>query len=859
MSLEACGLLHESLKKIVSRLSSAVRGSSEDIRAKYAMQNLETHLKSIVDDMHPEKVRELTDIAIDNLTQNKAKSLLHTMNSHRNFLDAVDRLDKLMGGFSDINGFKFAINEFFQYSTLAAQRATMQLNRGLEDLFDLAHLRGFNAKEAAQVKRWYQNHIGGGTDLKKALEKADDIPLKGDDAELAILEAFRVGSYKRGGKSSRILNILGSTYKKWDDILVNMIGETNTPFKGKKGYVVPVEENRNIIYDMGRAKYKEVALKHMDLKNMFPEEIQALRPAKFDKYVDDWINDRYDRIIGDPAGGAPVRPNSKIDSGRIVEFATTKDEFDYFRATRAKSDDILSVAHDHKMKLLRKAATYEIFGQDPKAMLGALENHIKSRPNVKEAYKGKNVDAIGEHLKTKAKDTGVIPSGSKSYDELTTVLAEAGSRFMSAGLVWRGLIRDIAYDRALHAAAMKSVFTGKSITTEWFKTVNGLFKNWRNRGESAHIERMFNDIGISTKLSMVSMVRGEEATYEAATTTVRDGFVQFADTLANTMSMLSLSDTLARASRVSESGNASRLIFNILDSDYKTLSKNDLFYFNRAGIDETDFNDLRRAKRTQYEGVDILIKPEDITSSKRGLSVEEESARILSNKYLHLLETITGEISTVTTVHGNPGKLPGEFGPLGQMIFKFYGMPLSQYRALLNNTRAAIGMDPTAGWKGDVTGLFGTLKTRQGMILLGKRMMSGMMGGFMIEWMSDLANGREPRDISPEMFFRAFQQTGIGGVGNMVATDFVYGDDIAGTPISAYVGPLKDLAMSPTRAEPGAAAGKAIHRLSGATPGFNLWYVRGLMNFLFSTALEEHNGRQQKEAEERGNQYFWDK
>ena len=858
MSLESCGLLHESLKKIVSRLSSAVRGSSEDIRAKYAIQNLETHLKSVVDDMHPEKVRELTDIAIDNLTQNKAKSLLHTMNSHRNFLDAVQRLDQLMDGFSSINGFKNAINEFFQYSTLAAQRATMNLNRGLEDLFDLAHLRGFNAKEAAQVKRWYQNHVGGGTDLKKALEKADDISLKGDDAELAILEALRVGSYKRGGKSSRILNILGSTYKKWDDLLVNMIGETNTPFKGKKGYVVPIEENGTIIYDMGRAKYKEVALKHMDLKNMFPEEIQALRPDKFDKYVDDWINDRYDRIIGDPAGGAPVRQNSKIDSGRIVEFATTKDEFDYFRATRSKSDDILSVAHYHKMKLLRNAATYEIFGQDPKAMLGALENHIKSRPNVKEAYKGQNVDAIGEHLMTKAKDTGVISSGYKSFDNLTTVLAEAGSRFMSAGLVWRGLIRDLAYDRSIHAAAMKAVFTGKSIHTEWFKTINGLFKNWRNRGESAHIERMFNDIGISTKLSMVSMIRGEEATYEAATTTVRDGFVQAADTLANLMSMLSLSDKLARASRVFEASNSARLIFNILDSDYKTLSKNDLFYFNRAGIDETDFNDLRRAKRTQHEGKDILIKPEDITSSKRGLSVEEESARILSNKYLHLLETITGEISTVTTVHGNPGKLPGEFGPLGQMIFKFYGMPLSQYRALLNNTRAAAGMDPTAGWKGDVTGLFGTLKTRQGMLLLGKRMTTGMMGGFMIEWMSDLANGREPRDISPEMFFRAFQQTGIGGVGNMVATDFVYGDDIAGTPISAYVGPIKDLALSPTRAEPGAAAGKALHRLSGATPGFNLWYVRGLMNFLFSTALEEHNGRQQKEAEERGNQYFWD-
>ena len=933
MSKKDCTIIHDTMKILLRNLNKKIKASPDKRVKEQNMKAVRDHLENMIKDTDPDDVMTASNKAIENIKETTDKNFLDVINSHRSYQAAVKYLDGMIDGVTSVQGIEFAVQEFFQAAKLSTQRLILRLENNLDDMFLNPNVRNIADVEVQKIYKVYQNHRGGGNKLMEELEKSKDLPLKGDEAQRAIIETLSRGHFSKNGKSNVILTVIGNFHKKWDNFMTQIIGETNTPFKSRKGYSVPVEENQTIVYTMGKDKYKELALEEMDFDDMFRHEKHTMTQEKFDEFVDDWIDDRYVRITGTPEGGAPTKVNAKIDSHRVVTFKSFSNEHNYFKAVRPEGADVLNVAHDHKINMVRKAVVYETFGGDPAAAIKALGLHIKAKDNVQKAYGKGNVDQIGTHMEDLARQIGVLRTGSTAYDGVAQVTSDILSRIISAGLVRLSAVRDFFYDRTIHAAMMKSLFLGadNGAFLGTLKTMKEILIGARFGQRSGAVEGVFNDVGIATKLSVVSLIRGQEAVYDAAKNRTRNRALSGTNYVTNKVSAISLADATTRSSRVFESTNASLLIFRILETDYGKLGNIEKFYLARAGFDKTDFNDLKKAERIKFyserrelakgprrvkddgdrrifdkgrddevnlraqegtqrrqgkperrelelgsqkgrkdgrrekfmEGKEIIINAETIKSSKRGLATEKEADRVLAQKYLHLLESLTSDVSSVTTIHGTPLVAEGKLKPISQLITKFFAMPLSQYRALTNGIRASVGLDAASGLAGDVMSPGKLLSTKGGRIPVMKSAVGMMAGGILINMAADLSEGRIPElpdgpgDIG--FFVDAMSQTGLGGLPAIAINDMYYSDDIISTPLQAYIDPVKDLVTAPTKKNPGASAGKAAARLAKVTPGVNLWYTRWFVNFLFDTGLEEHYRREHRRDEERGNEYFWRK
>ena len=874
MSREKCNAIHKSMKAIYEKLDKKVKASTHDKITKNKLEGLRAHAKEMVEDYNVDDAMKFTKQAMENMDAKASKSLLDTINSHRSYTNALRNISGLIDDVTNAQNIKFGVQAFFQQVVWDSRRIIHRLEDGLEKMYKDPTLRNLEGPKVEAVWDLYKNHRSGGRDLLKALETSPDLRLSGDEAQAAILEALSTGFFSKRGKTNGILTVLGGIHKRWDKQMTALIAETNTPFVSRNKYSVPVEENSAILNNMGRVKYNELARKTMNLDFTFRQEKATMTPEKFEKYINDWIEERFTRITEKSLDEVKPKANAKIDGGRAVEFKDFTQEYEYFKAVRSEGSDVLNAAHDHKVNMVRKASLYENFGANPADTLESLIQSVKSKKNVQEAFGVDDVRAIEDHMNNLARQTGVIRTGVSSYDALLTPATDILSRVISAGLVTMSAVRDFFYDRTIHAGLIKSLFVSnqgrwygpKGAIWESLKSVAGIIRNIGPTKNMKYTKNVFEDVGMSLKVSMVKLINGEEALVDAARHVKTGWTTRGVDTWSKWVSTLSLADNQATASRVFESANSSRLIFRILDGGLEKLGSAEKWFLKRANIDDIDFDDLKKAVRIKFEGTghhngsDLLIDVSKLKSSKRGLSNEKEAARELTQKYLNLLEAITSDISVVTSVHGMPWRLEGKQQNIAKLVTKFFAMPLSQYRSLLNNLRAAANLSPSSGWTGDITGPFGLLFSTKGAPLAVKSLLGSVAGGMMIEYMGDFVEGREMQPPDEEFMFKAVTQTGLGGLWTIALSDAYHNDDLVSTPLSAFIGPAKDLAAAPFKEkdkDKKAAAGKAIHRIQKVTPGFNLWYTKALSAWLFDFGLKKEYKSRHKKDKKRGNPYRW--
>lgn len=853
-----CAAIRLGLQTIVKALKKEMAGKKKK-HIKHFIKELKDHIEQVNKDLSPENVRGATDVYLKNIADNSSKRLLHVINDQTAYVNGVEFLDSMLGGVKFRESVMSVIENLFENLRISMTQQTLRLDKAWEDLIENAHLRGFDAEEVIQVRNMYQEHQRGGNHLINALAQADDIPLQGDQAQVAILEALSLGFYKRGGKQSKILNIIGATHKKWDEVLTRILDDIGVPFKARKNYSVPSIEDPDIVRRMDYADYKKEIMEDMDLDQMFAQERRALGEKKYRKYLNEWVENRFETTKEKGEGGnTNLNKTNRLDVSRQVIYKSLAHEANHFMKFRQPGADILREAHEHKRRMVRKGALYAQFGSNPEAMVSKLSNYVKDKDVIREMF-GLDIKDVTAKFEELAKSSGAKETGFHQHDTVLQAFVSGASRLMSAGLVWKSTIRDILYDRTLHSATLRAPFTGESPLLGWFKTIGAITKDIKSTADSRMKEKMFNDVGISTKFSMAALIRGEEALGKAAADYTRYGILHKIDDLANKISVLTLADAIARASRVFEATNAGRIIMKIFDQPFSKLNNSERHMLTRSGIDRVDFENIGKAKRLKFEGDDIMIDADSIKGSKKGKGIEtqQEYARTLKRKYLIMHESMVNDFSTIVTTFGQPPTVEGYFAPIAKLITKFYGMPLSQYRALLHGTQVAAGLKPMAGFSGDIKGVFGLAKSPAGLGMVGSRVILGTIAGLMIEWFSDLFNGRAPRDIDLAFLAKAFSTTGMGGFPALVAGDAVYSDDIVGTPLQAYFSGVKRIVTSPFRKEPGKAFGRAVHDLAGKTPGPNLWFARGFVNWIFDSALDLGTKREINAAKEAGDEYFW--
>lgn len=855
-----CAAIRLGLQTIAKALKKEISGKSPK-KMKHFLKELKDHIELVNKELSAENVRGATDVYLKNIADNSSKRLLHVINSQRAFLSGIEQVDGMLKGVDTRDGIHLVITNFFENVSSKVRSNLLLINKAWEDLVDHAHLRGFDAEDVAVTKRLYQNHLMGGDQLINALANADDLPIQGAQVQLAMLETMLLGFYKRGGKTNRILNILGSTYKKWDEAMNRILDKDGTPFKSKKNYGVPAIEDPDIVRRLDYEVYREHILDNFAFDQMFSAEMRTLTAKKFNKYVDEWIEERFEATKERGLGGKNMKNRTiRLDVGRQVIFKSMEAEATHFMNFRQKGSDMFREAHGHKLRMVRKSALYSMLGSDPEQTIRKISNHVKDNEVVRKMF-GIDIKQIDTKFDTVGKGIGAIDTGFRQHDDTVTALVDATSRFLSSGLVWASPLRDIVYDRTAHSAAMRAPFTGESPLMGWFKSIHQVLKGLKDTPDSRKKERMFNDLGISTRFAMAAMIRGEEAMVNAATDYTRHGMVRKMDALANTMSILSGADAISKSSRIFESSNTGQITMRMFAQSWESLGRTERHVMKRVGIDKADFEVIKKAEKLKLDDDDIMIDIDSINPGKKGKGIEtaDEYKKTLQRKYLLLFDSLVNDFSTIVTVTGAPPMVYGTPAPIAKLITKFYGMPLSQYRALLNGTRVAAGLNPVAGFAGDARGLYGLTKSKEGLALLGSRIITGATAGLMIGWMKDLANFREPEDISFGSMVKAFADTGLGGLPAIVLSDAFYSDDIVGTPVQAYFSALKRIALSPTREDPGGAFGRGVHDLAGKFPGSNLWYARGFVNYLFDAALDLGSEREINASNERGNAYPWRK
>ncbi|MFC4518614.1 hypothetical protein [Cupriavidus pinatubonensis] len=332
--------------------------------------------------------------------------------------------------------------------------------------------------------------------------------------------------------------------------------------------------------------------------------------------------------------------------------------------------------------------------------------------------------------------------------------------------------------------------------------------------------------------------------------------------LANSTMKLSLlnawTDTLRRAFSMTMMNGMAKLS----KTDWKALTEYDRWRMTSKGITEADWDVIRQAQLSQYNGMDFLT-PESIRAGgdPRANEVVAKVLGLITDESEYAVLNPDLQTKAITSWGGKQrGTLDGE---LARSVMQFKSFPiamLSRHWGRVLETPAGLEGAPRMANKA----VYGV-----GMLLL-----TGTMLGGIVTQTKELLAGRDPIDMAnPKFWFKAFTQGGGAGfLGDVLLRDS--SSDLSPQqglfellgPSFGSVAQLYELTKGNIDE---AVAGKdthvgaeALRFAKGHTPYVNLWYLRSAVDHMGLHGLQEslspgYLSRMRQRAQRDWNSSYW--
>lgn len=780
---------------------------------------LRKRINKIVDDVESFiKKADVSDKDFKYAEEFLAKELVRATNDLKALDRSIGLLKKSLNRKKNTQGYKAAVADTYQNTQVLINGEETWLANTIKDIVDTLYERvPVMNLDKVKFKSAFLNELKGGTKMEKLLRE-----MGVEDVDKELFKAAKNGHHP----DNSILNMIAKTYKQVDEVVKGRIDSHGSVFKGRQDYVMKVSEDFTTVRNKGKDAYFAHMKKVVDFEKMFERPSHEISDAK----INEWIEGRWQDSRTSPSSRA--HKTTKIDHAREIVFKNDDMEYLHYKEYSDPKRTVFNGMFGHKADLLRKSKTQQLLGSD----LDLFQAEVKGVIAEKVGHTTDVVEKLADKLAINTQLTSNALAN--TTNEVAATLSRAVSSSISAGLTQLSVLRNIFFDNSIHSAIVKSALEDGSILKNVMTTTWGLMKNLGQRGKTKELARLLELQGLMIEISGASITKGEFASgYVRASRNInnRKIYHKAADVIGELEQWTSTwggMDATVRASRVQHALGSMKLIN---EADVDSLTKAFSEQMNIAGITKADLEAIKASPDILHDGIKI------------GKDIKD---RDLHDKYNLIVSNMTNDLAAMTTAKGSilAGSLTTERGPLS-LITKFYGITLSQYRALLRNTRLVSGLDPDSS---DIVGLLELAKTPTGLRYLTAAGVLATKGGLMRNWTKDLLEGREPRDLTPEAVLDGFMSSGLGGIHNIAAQNIMYARDIVQTPLGSTIRDIERLGKGIASGDSDkikTATHKAVKRLP---IGANLWFTSGAVDALFYKGLDTpkttHSKTREREA-----------
>ena len=747
------GILDTTLKQIHERLKTLSKKLPKGVK-----QDIDSILENYKDSVTIENVADLTDEALENISINLKQDVLKVIDSARAADENVRFVtEQLKLRFTKKEGIVEKIRNVMQRAKNLVNKEHIWYTRAIKQGFDNLYQRGdIDEITAKKAYKAFLSHISGGRKLIKLLSD------HGLDSESAInreiWKALKQGHYTQDDpkRSIPVLHAIGKVFRDIDDHVIARMQKNGTPFEGLEGHVVKIAENRARLLKRGFDSYRALLLEVVDWESI-SKKIK-------DNDIEEWIKNRWDEKTEGSSFSVPTKKSSRFNLSREIVFNGEVSELKYYNAVAEEGQDILRAAFSHRQTLLGQSKLYELFGPNRNATLETIAKTFSDDASVKAILGKDSLRFVENNVVTAAEDARVMRNSTSPVSETAgawyRILSNASSGYLTG---WSGL-RNILYDNTYHPAWQAANLKGTSFLAEyanaWSRQISGLV----NQKKTTELANLLEDMGISINISTNKLTQGitdQEQIYRL------NRAEQLSHNFAEATGSLSLGDASFKAARTMQSQHVSSILERAFQGTWEDLDPIIRRYFIEAGVTASQFGSLKKLPKIKYDGsvVGLDFKKAKADKLETFQSTKQNISR-LEDAYVNLHTNMLNDLITVKTLRGSVSESVRIKHPIEQLVYKFWGMPLSQYRSLLRTTRLAAGLEPDAG---DILGLAELATTGAGAAKLGTFMLTAPNAGIMYMWTRDLLEGREPRDVTPHVLAQSLAFTGMGGMAALIA------------------------------------------------------------------------------------------
>lgn len=549
---------------------------------------------------------------------------------------------------------------------------------------------------------------------------------------------------------------------------------------------------------VSRDQWKEFILPLLDRQKMR----NATTEIPFnDQELDFLLDQTYDRIVSDGlvdlepggAGKGSMLANRHQDH-RFLSFKDADSWLAY--QNRFGNGDVYSVMTHHLDVMAKDIAVLEVLGPNPDAMMRYMQDIVK---------------------KAAATSGDSIPKSSlKLFEDIYALQTHRASAPVSvafAGIM--GGVRNILTSAQLGAAALSATtdigFQKIARRMNGLPVMNILSGYLKQMNPASAADR-----DLAVQLGLVA---------ENATSMALAQRRYFGETMGPSITR-TFADVTLRASLLSSWTEAGRHAFGMEFLGLVTRSADTAFAdlpdklrgaMTRYGIDETDWNVIRRAERVTHKGGAKFISP--VRLAEKDLTRAGKLQRMILTETDFAVPSLDTRTRAITSQGTRPGTLVGE---LMRSVAMYKSFPVT---VILTHIMRGLNR-PTRGSAG---------------IYLANMFITMTVLGALAYQLKQVAKGKDPMTMDPDSeegrkFWMAAMAQG-GGVG--IFGDYLFSDvnRMGSSPAMTFAGPVAGFVDDSIRLSIGNVqetikgdetnAGREVVKYAGRyTPGSSLWYSR---------------------------------
>ena len=744
-----------------------------------------------------------------------------------------------------------AIDAILERPSIVKIRGSVKSDSALAKSFDsMVGENGLTKVEAQRAFNLLDNFRRGGGALQRRLEKL------GYDSYEKQLEVYqrliRDGTFKGDKDLGTIAGALKKHQLAVDELRAGLDPYAKATdidaltFRPDANQVRKLTEDEFVDFLQQDGMYRHIEFFKKEISRAQENIVAKYRSSTVEQMVEMTTADKvarkwYRDLTESKPGGAKYHSLQASEASADLRFirgdeASMAAEREFVKRFSSKTNNLLAEHLNHQQKLLENAEVFNIMGSNAAVVEGdikalATEAAAKGKVAITPEDIDKQIALRMEHLGSRS-PIAVDPTSQKSVTALR--------KFLSAVLTTKSALRNLFLDPITLSTSGRLAMgqgAGEAIL-ETAKIQGQILKQFgRTSKEFEQLADYFIDQGVQIRMHTHLQLAGYETNQQLATQfksgsgldALATGAEQTASGLARKLDTWTGADRSYWIAKTIARESQGKIMMKALHRGWghadNTLLRSAL---EQAGVNERMFNVWQKvrkeispwsSKEFDIKAFDELTEADLANVRRGGETLQQTQQRVKAHWDGFMDEIGNDHIASIT----NRDRLTSYTGSgyakaVLATSLQFLSINVRTFEGLRRNTFRMIGLNPADPWMSKTTAaaMAGNPKA------LGAFMTTATAASFMYLWARDLAEGRQPRDITMDNWVEGMMQTGFGGYLAILYSNTRFNDSLFGNTTSGIVRPANRLFKGILEGD----AEKTVRGARGLIPFGDMWWTK---------------------------------